>query len=101
MKVESLYRKLMREKAQAKFQATGQLPSTTQHGSHQAYVYYGCRCDVCVATHNYYLLEWAKRSPVRHGTMYGYKNQGCRCDLCKSAVRTYFQGYRARKQVAA
>ena len=47
MKVESLYRKIMREKAQAKFQATGQLPSTTQHGSHQAYVYYGCRCKVC------------------------------------------------------
>lgn len=101
MKVESLYRKIMREKAQKKFRESGQLPSTTQHGSHQAYIYYGCRCQLCVTAHNQYLLDVAKRSPIRHGTMYGYKNQYCRCDACKEAVKTYFQGYRTRKQLLA
>lgn len=100
MKTDSLYRKLIREKARVKFKVTGQLPSTCQHGSHQAYVYYACRCDVCVTSHNAYQLKLAKTTPVRHGTLYGYKTQGCKCPLCKQAVREYFRDYRSREVAA-
>lgn len=100
MKVDSLYRKLIREKARAKFKVSGQLPDTCQHGSHQAYVYYACRCAICITSHNKYQLDLAKSTPIRHGTLYGYKTQGCRCDECRLKIRDYFRAYRA-KEVAA
>lgn len=100
MKIESLYKKAIRDRAREIFKQTGQLPGNNKHGSHQAYVFYGCRCELCTSHHNQYQLDLAKRSPTRHG-IYGYKTQGCRCNICKASVKKYFQVYRSKSPIAA
>ena len=91
-------------------------PHITQHGTHNEYNNYGCRCDLCRAAGAAYqrryksvpcadcgVLVWGRYRPGSrcracnakahtiplgdlHGTESGYVKKGCRCADCRAAA---------------
>lgn len=75
---------------------------TVSHGTQNAYLNYGCRCEECSlankeAGKRQAAERKARETPERvHGTASGYTNYGCRCELCKGAIREYARKRRER-----
>lgn len=66
------------------------------HGTHNMYLTYKCRCDLCreaEAEYNRKRLGWNKRAPPIHGTRTMYEAYKCRCDSCKEAMKEYWNKY--------
>jgi hypothetical protein len=65
-----------------------------EHATREAYEFYACRCDECLA--------WKRkhRTPATHGLTW-YANGRCRCDVCRTAWREYQRQYRAQPYVKA
>jgi hypothetical protein len=73
---------------------TASIPSTVQHGTINAYMHYGCRCEKCRAANTGMVraqkqkrIEILKADPTaaRHGVRATYVNYGCRCEKCRAA----------------
>lgn len=66
-------------------------PRDPRHGTVNAYVYWGCRCEKCTDANREYGAElraatMANLSDEDHGKLSVY-NAGCRCEKCKDALR--------------
>lgn len=77
-----------------------------KHGTQNAYLNYGCRCDDCKEAQREASKKQAARRKARetpghvHGTASGYTNYRCRCDLCKGAIREYARKRKERLKEA-
>lgn len=77
----------------------GNAPRSLPHGTWNAYVNHGCRCERCKkasAKHRRDLREKKKLAvqseesgSIPHGTRSGYAYHLCRCDACKTAHSDY------------
>lgn len=82
------------------------MPKEIKHGTHQAYVVRGCRCEVCTAANSKRVQEGRIRriekqklglADFQHGRN-GYTNYGCRCETCVQDKAAYMAKFRASKK---
>lgn len=71
-----------------------------KHGTSMAYKNHGCRCEICIDTHNQQILDFREKArnhfaktgeflsaKTTHGSYSAYVTYGCRCELCTEANR--------------
>lgn len=80
--------------------------ATTRHGTDNAYVNFGCRCQPCATAHTAVQAEGDLRRAIRlkegtgnpqHGRASTYTNWRCRCAPCTESHRIYMATRRARR----
>lgn len=76
-----------------------------EHGTHNMYQHYGCRCVDCkaasAARSRRLRANWLKvnrASTAPHGVRTTYVNYGCRCAPCKKANSLACKDYYRRKK---
>lgn len=81
-------------------------PTDKRHGTYNAYINYGCRCEACTKANSDYVRERREKrkkmleedpSIVPHGRYSTYHNWSCRCQPCKNAWKEKYARDRKRK----
>lgn len=71
------------------------------HGTPEAYLFLGCRCETCQDAHELASTDVPIEREVRvmpddkHGTLSGYRFWGCRCEWCTLASHQHHQNIKA------